>query len=421
VIVRGRLEETSNAGVTALARRFGTPAYLYELTEIDAAVADLRLALPEPTLLYYSLKANPHPMLACALREAGCHAEISSTGELAAALDAGFSGEQCLYTGPGKSRQEIEIAVAAGVRRFSVESSVDYRKVTDVAADELSIVDCLLRVNAQRTHGGSGLRMTGVASQFGVDVEELVAHPARFAPRPGGEVVGLHFFALSNARDLDTIAAETLANIEQAARLRRETALALRIVDLGGGFAAPYANPGARPDYSGLRPLIESYLDRQLPGWRAGDPVVAFESGRYLTGTCGQLVATVEDVKHSRDRTFVVLDTGINHLGGLSGTGRLLPMAAVPLSASGGGTARGEATVVGPLCTPADLLARNNATGTFDVGELVVIPNVGAYGLTASLIGFLGRPVAAEIVLRDGVPLDVSRLELRRTPIDRGE
>lgn len=407
-------------GVTALARRFGTPTYLYELSEIDAAVADLRLALPEPTLLYYSLKANPHPMLAGTLREAGCHAEISSTGELAAALDAGFGGEECLYTGPGKSRQEIEIAVAADVRRFSVESSADYRKVTDVAADEMSIVDCLVRVNAQRSYGGSGLRMTGVASQFGVDVEELVAHPARFAPRPGGEVVGLHFFSLSNARDSETIAAETLANIEQAARLRAETGLALRIVDLGGGFAAPYANPGARPDYSGLRPLIESGLDRHLPGWRVGDPVVAFESGRYLTGTCGQLVATVEDVKHSRDRTFVVLDSGINHLGGLSGTGRLLPMAAVPLSASGDRTSHDEVTVVGPLCTPADLLARNSATGTFDAGDLVVIPNVGAYGLTASLIGFLSRPAAAEIVLRDWVPLDASRLELRRTPIDRG-
>lgn len=401
-----------------LARRFGTPAYLYELDEVDAAVAGLRAALPDGALLYYSLKANPHPVLAGALRQAGCHAEISSTGELAAALEAGFTGDRCLYTGPGKSRAEIAAAIGAGVLGFSVESVADYRKVTDTAAAHGSTVDCLVRVNARRAHGGSGLRMTGVPSQFGLDADEVAARPERFAPRPGGRVTGLHFFSLSNARDAGTIAAEALANLEQAARLRDESGLEPKVLDLGGGFAAPYANPGTRQDYSELRPLIESGLDEHFPGWRAGDPVVAFESGRYLTGTCGRLLATVADVKRSRDRTFVVLDSGINHLGGLAGLGRLLPMAAVPVAASDTPATVDGVTVVGPLCTPADLLSRDCATGTFRPGELVVIPNVGAYGLTASLIGFLGRPAAAEIVLRGGVTLDASRLELRRTPID---
>jgi diaminopimelate decarboxylase len=406
--------------VVELADRYGTPVYLYELDEVAAAVSSLRRALPEPAVLYYSVKANPHPLLVRALRDAGCRAEISSSGELAAAREAGVAGEQCLYTGPGKTAQEIAGALAAGVRRFSVESVADYSRVTAVAAASGVTADCLVRVNTLRAKGATGLRMSGTATQFGVDIAVLAERPELFAARSGGQVTGLHFFPVSNASSGADIAEEMCASIATAARWRADASADLRELDLGGGFAAPYAQGGDLPDYGELRQPVEHGLDEHLPGWRAGDPAIAVESGRYLVGSCGRLLVRVTDVKHSQDRTFVVLDSGINHLGGLSGLGRLMPVAATVAPATGPGrghAVEGPTTVVGPLCTPADVLARHTTLGAVTGGDLVEIPNVGAYGLTASLIGFLSRPVAAEVVLRGGRPVDASRVELRRMPI----
>lgn len=404
-----------------LADRYGTPAYRYELDEVDAAVSALRRVLPEPAVLYYSVKANPHPSLVATLRAAGCHAEISSTGELGAARAAGFGGEHCLYTGPGKTTDEIAEALAAGVRRFSVESVTDYHRVAAAAAAAGVTADCLVRVNTLRAKGASGLRMSGTPTQFGVDVAVLTGQPELFAARPGARVTGLHFFPVSNASSEAVVAEEMCASIGAAARLRADAGIDLRVLDLGGGFAAPYAQEGRLPDYGGLRRTVEHALDEHLPGWRAGAPVVAFESGRYLVGTCGRLLVTVADVKRGEDRTFVVLDGGINHLGGLSGLGRLMPVAATVLPGAGRKTGPAhevvQATVVGPLCTPADVLARAAALDAVAGGDLVAIPNVGAYGLTASLIGFLSRPVAVEVVLRGGRAVDASRVELSRAPV----
>ncbi|GAA3028188.1 type III PLP-dependent enzyme [Actinokineospora globicatena] len=403
-------------GFRELVSRYGSPLYVYDLDEVDAAAVALRGALPESALLYYSLKANPHVLVARALHASGCRAEISSAGELQAALAAGFAPAECLYSGPGKSSEEVAGAVAAGVRQFSVESAVDYRRVAATAQRAGVTAQCLLRVNPPTARGRGGLRMSGVASQFGLDAEQLVADSGRFAPLPGARIIGLHFFSLSNAKDADAIAAEAVANIELAARLRVEADVDLRVLDLGGGFAAPYAEPGHRVDYTGLRSRLAAALDDHLPDWRLGAPRVAFESGRYLAGGCGSLVTTVVDVKRSRDRVFAVLDTGINHLGGLAGLGRLLPVSARAITGAGG-EPHGRTTLVGPLCTPADQLAREAEMPALSEGDLLVVPNTGAYGLTASLLGFLGRPVAAEVVLRGGIAVEASRLELRRVPL----
>lgn len=399
--------------------QFGSPLYVYEMSDIDASFDDLRRQLPSPSTLYYSLKANPHPAIAERLRRLGCRAEVSSPGELNAALAGGFDGEQCLYTGPGKIKAEIVTAIRAGVRRFSVESTGDFARVADVAAGHAVTAECLLRVNPPQAVGSSGVRMTGTPSQFGVDLEALLAAPESFANRVGAVVVGVHLYAISNARDEQDLIAALSASIAIAAQLRDTAGYPMSVVDLGGGFAAPYARPGTRPSYSSLAPAIEAQLDEHLPGWRDGAVEVAFESGRYLVGDCGALACTVTDVKVSRGKRFIVLDSGINHLGGMSGLGRFLPAAAEPLpGARGADSAPGA--LVGPLCTPADLLARDVDTGDLRPGDVVVVPNVGAYGLTASLIAFLSHPIPTEIVLDHGQPVSVSRMEVHRVPARDG-
>ncbi|XVS66463.1 alanine racemase [Actinosynnema sp. CA-299493] len=398
----------------SLAARFGTPLYVYDLDDVAAAHDALRAALPDPCELFYAFKANPHPDVARALREGpdrACGAEISSTGELAAARAAGYPTSSCLYTGPGKTRAELAEAVAGGVRLFSAESETDLRRIGAAADEHHVVVDCLLRVNSTASGSATGVRMTGVPSRFGIDAETLPDLLPRLLGVPGTRVIGAHFFPLSNADDEQSLVDEFRRTVEVAARLRDEAGLPLRFLDLGGGFAAPYGVPGDRPGYPKLRAELEEALDLHLPDWRGGQPRLAFESGRHLVGGSGALVSEVIDVKHSRGQTFVVLDVGINAFGGLSGLGRLLPTSVRPVESGRGSMV---ATLTGPLCTPGDLLGRDLTLPELAVGDVVTIPNAGAYGLTASLLRFLGRQAAAEVVVRGDTVVSVSRLEHHR-------
>ncbi|CAL9619331.1 type III PLP-dependent enzyme [Streptomyces sp. enrichment culture] len=424
-----------------LVERYGSPLYVYDLARVRTALEDLRAALPQPSRIYYSLKANPHPGLVAELRRGGARAEVTSRGELAAALEAGHPAAELMYSGPGKVRAELDEAITAGMRTFSAESFGDLERIGAAAAEHGVTADCVLRINAAGAPGQAGLRMTGAPSQFGFDLDDLAEHRARLLAQ-GTRIVGMHFFPLTNARDEEGLCAELAQSVRTAARLRDELGIPLHLLDLGGGFAAPYATPGERPVYRGLRTALAGVLDEHLPGWRDGEPVVAFESGRHLVGDSGLLVTTVTDVKNSRGSTYAVLDSGINHLGGLSGLGRLLPLKAQPLAtpagerpehrhgdgpdASGGPRASGgpdgpdgpgdpaAITLAGPLCTPADILARVAELPGVRPGDLLAFPNVGAYGLSASLLGFLGHPAPAEILVDGPDTVSATRLALRR-------
>lgn len=412
--------------------RYGTPLYVYQLEKVREAVTALRRGLPEGSRLYYSLKANPHPRIVRELSDLTVHAEISSSGELRAALAASQSPSDILYTGPGKTLQEMRTAIRSGVRRFSVESATERDRLAEAAEAEAEEIDCLIRINAPGPAAGStGLRMTGVPSQFGIDFEQACAQPGLFRATGRLRPVGLHFFPATNVADPAALAREFRLSVETAAALRERTGFDPELIDLGGGFAAPFAKPGDLPDYGGLRAELESVLDRHLPGWRDGRPGVAFESGRHLTAACGTLLTTVLDIKDSGDRTYAILDAGTNVLGGMSGLGRIMAPAALPepgadagadtREASGGEPAREAVTLVGPLCTPLDVLSRAAPLGSLKVGDVLRIPNTGAYGLTASLLAFLSHPPATEVVVDGAAEVHVRRLEVIETPLEGRE
>jgi diaminopimelate decarboxylase len=392
-----------------IAAKYGTPAYVYDLDVVAESRDQLYSLLPEGFQLFYALKSNPHPEIGRELRRGGCRAEISSTGELVNALEAGFDPAGILYTGPGKTNEELEHALAAGVRLFSVESLTDLQHVGAAAQHQGVTASALLRVNTTASSGGTGIRMMGRPSQFGIDAETLPDLMPTLKAVPGTRVVGAHFFTMSNAQDEDALLGEYEFVLTSAARLRDEVGLPLEVLDIGGGFSSPYAVPGPRTDYPKLRSGLETLLDLHLPEWRDGGIELACESGRYLSGSCGSLLAGVVNVKDSRGSRFVVLDAGINVVGGLSGIGRLLP-AAVGVEETGDVVG----SLVGPLCTPGDSLAKAAKLPELASGDVVTVPNVGAYGVTASLISFLGRPTPAEVVVRGGKVLSVSRLDYQR-------
>lgn len=405
--------------------RLPTPAYLYDLDEVRRCEARLRAALPDLARLYYSLKANPHPGVVGALHGAGWHAEVSSPGELAAALTAEVPPSDVLYTGPGKRDDDVAAAVGAGVRWFSVDSPYGLGQVAAAAARLGTRVRCLLRVNDNSPVPGQGLTMTGVASQFGADVDWVLAEPEQFTGGPAAPVAGLHLYMGSNLTGVDALLGQFRQAAGTARRLVAGTGLPLDVLDLGGGFGAPFARAGGPLPLDGLRERLTALLDEVFPDWREGRPEVAFESGRYLTATCGTLLTRVLDTKRSAGRRVLVLESGINHLGGMSGLRRLPPLrpdlvrpGEGPGNGSGTGTGGDpvDAIVAGPLCTPLDSLARTVGPdlAAAGPGDLVAIPNVGAYGLSASLVAFLGHPLPVEATVEGGRIADVSRLTLQR-------
>ncbi len=396
----------------ALARRFGTPLYVHDLAAVTARTRALQAALPEPARLFYSFKANPLPAIAEATRHGGCQAEITSEGELAAAQQAGFDLREALYGGPGKTEAAIRTALAAGVRWFSCENWNDLERVAGLAAATGTSAQVLLRVNPAEAPAAR-LAMTGVESQFGFDEAELLAPEARARlQRPGLRVRGVHVYFGTQVADVAALVDNTRRTLALAAQLEATLGFVCAVVNAGGGFAWPYASADPEPDLTGLRPALESAW-RDSPLSETAE--LWFESGRHLVAGAGTLVARVLAVKTSRSRRFILLDTGIHHLGGMAGLGRI-PRARVDFqrlaedaSSRTPCPALPPADVVGPLCTPLDSLARGLALPELREGDLLAVPNVGAYGLTASLVGFLSHPPPLEVVHRDGEILSVWR------------
>lgn len=263
--------------------------------------------------------------------------------------------------------------------------------------------------------------MTGVASQFGADAAWVLAQPERFGARRAVRPAGFHLYMGTNLADEDALLAQFRQAAETARRLADATGTYARVVDLGGGFGAPFARAGAPASFPGLADRLAELLDETFPGWRDGRPRIAFESGRYLVASCGTLLAGVLDVKRSQGRTVVVLESGINHLGGMSGLRRLPPIVPDLVRAGGPAAPVPETIVAGPLCTPTDTWARSATVAALSPRELVAVPNVGAYGLTASLIAFLGHPPATEVIVDGDRITDISRLEIRRQPVIDGD
>jgi diaminopimelate decarboxylase len=395
------------------ARLYGTPAYVYDLAEVRRAHQELTGLLPERSLLYYSVKANPHPAVCHELARLGCGAEVSSAGEAQAGIAAGFPAGSCLFTGPGKTPEEIGLAIELGIRDFSVESPADLRRIAAAGAETRTALRCLLRVNVDTPVPGMGLTMTGTASQFGADAQLVLGNPEDFADDDYARLTGLHLFMGSSLTDEDVLVRQFDAALRAVTDIEAALGRPLPFIDLGGGFAAPYARPGARPAYATLRQRLTGLVAQRLPP--GGPPrQLAFESGRYLVSACGTLVARVLDIKQSKGSTFVVLDSGINHLGGMAGLRRVPPARIRPLPGPDGRDEVPDCYVVGPLCTPLDTWARAVTAPRLRRGDLVAVPNVGGYGLTASLLAFLSRPPAVEVVVDGSEIHSADRLTLTR-------
>ncbi len=384
--------------LSVLAERVGqTPFYAYDRSLLRRCVANLREILPESVKLHYAMKANPMPAVVGFMAGLVDGIDVASAGELKVALDAGANPQEVSFAGPGKRDAELRQAVASGVL-INIES---FREVASLQAISSQIglpARVAVRVNPDFELKGSGMKMGGGPKQFGVDVElmpELLAQVGR----AGLAFEGFHLYAGSQNLRADSICVAQQKSYDLAVRLAEHAPMPVKFLNLGGGFGIPYFPGEKRLD---LAPIGEN-LERLVLRAKTELPEAEFviELGRYLVGEAGVYVARVVDRKVSRGQVYLVTDGGLHHHLSASGNFGQVIRKNYPVTVGNrvGSLAKEVASVVGPLCTPLDLLADRMELPVADEGDLVVVFQSGAYGASASPQGFLGHPPCLEILV----------------------
>jgi diaminopimelate decarboxylase len=374
--------------------RYGTPAYVYDLNRIRDRVTALRAALPHTVDILYSVKANPTALICRLLADSGVGAEVASPGELAVALEAGFAPPRLLASGPYKSPSMLARLGALPGALLSVDSVSELAALAETDGGP----DLLLRLRPDFDPAGD-VRMDR-SSRFGIPFDDLPA--ARPYLR---RFTGFHIYPGSQILDGEQAASNVRAAYDLAMTAADVLGVTPRVLDLGGGFGVPYGPGDVELD---LAPVAET-----LRTLAAGTPQtrLVLELGRYLVADAGWYLTAVAAHQTWQGRPSVVVDGGTHHrpdLCGLDLARRVGPPAL--LSAASG--PRAPIAVLGCLCLPWDILAERVDLPPLSVGDVLVFPNAGAYGLSAAAHGFISHPLPAEVAIDgDGlVPL--------RTPSD---
>jgi len=393
-------DELSVGGIalSMLAARVGqTPFYAYDRALLKARVDELRAALPAAISLHYAMKANPMPALVGAMAAWVDGLDVASGAELRVALDAGMDPRHISFAGPGKSDAELSQAAAAGIL-INVESLREVRLLADVAARLGRPARVAVRVNPGYELKSSGMKMGGGPKQFGIDAEQVPAVLDEIGQRKLA-FEGFHIFSGSQNLRAEAICESQTKALELAVELSRHAPGPVTSLNLGGGFGIPYFPGEKRLDLPAIGRHLAGVVNeakRRLP---QAQPVI--ELGRYLVGEAGIYVCRIVDKKVSRGEVFLVTDGGMHHHLAASGNfGQVIRKNyPVDIGNRAGSARRERASVVGPLCTPLDLLADAIELPVAEPGDLVVVFQSGAYGYTASPQRFLSHPQALEVLV----------------------
>ena len=374
-----------------------TPFYAYDRALLTRRVAELRAALPAGIKLHYAMKANPMPALVGHMARLVDGIDVASGGELRVALDSGADPHEISFAGPGKRHGELRQAVAAGIL-INIES---FREVAELGAIRQATgwpVRVAVRVNPDFELKGSGMKMGGGPKQFGVDAEEVPALLAEIG-RAGLAFEGFHLFAGSQNLRPEAIVEAQRKSFELALRLAESAPSPVKFLNLGGGFGIPYFPGEQRLDLGPIAAnlaAIAAEAREKLP-----QAEIVIELGRYLVGEAGVYVCKITDRKVSRGHAYLVCDGGLHHHLSASGNFGQVIRKNYPVAIGNrmDQPAAEAVSVVGPLCTPLDLLADKMALPDAGPGDLVVVFQSGAYGATASPRGFLSQPDLVEVLV----------------------
>ncbi len=382
------------AGTSADAWATETPVFVYDVGIVATRVARFRAAFPAIDL-HYAIKANPLPALLERVAPLVDGLDVASGGELEAAL-AVKPASAISFAGPGKRDAELIGALRSGAT-LNVESEGEAERAVRLG-DEMGVRPRLaVRVNPDVELRGSGMKMGGRPSPFGVDATRAAALVRRIV-QAGADWRGFHIYAGSQALDAGAIVETQAATLALAARLAEAAGEAPPLVNLGGGFGVPYFAGDQALDVERVGAALTESLAGRAEVLR--DARFAIELGRWLVAEAGVYLTRIVDRKDSQGETFLVTDGGLNHQLAASGNFGTVVRRNYPLALTHavGGEAAETVSVVGPLCTPLDRLGDRIGLPQAGVGDVVAVFLAGAYGASASPAAFLGHPPAREVV-----------------------
>lgn len=374
-----------------------TPFYVYDRSVIAKKINILREQLPTQLKLHYAIKANPMPAVVQFIGSLVDGLDVASGKELHTALNTGMNAHNISFAGPGKRPEELKMAVASGIT-VNVESANELRLLAQIS-DELNIrAKVALRVNPDFELKSSGMKMGGGAQQFGIDAE-LIPETFKQIKDLDLDYCGLHIFTGSQNLNADSIMAAHQGIFELADRLQSDAPAPMKSLNIGGGLGIPY--------FAGEKPIQLAAISAQLETLmdtfsnHHGCAKIAMELGRYIVGESGLYVSEVIDVKESRGTRFVVINGGLHHHLAASGNfGQVIRKNyPVALANKMQQPAEDPVQVVGPLCTPLDILANKYPLPKAEIGDLFVVYQSGAYGYSASPMDFLSHPHPVELLV----------------------
>ncbi|MCX7097490.1 MAG: pyridoxal-dependent decarboxylase, exosortase A system-associated [Methylococcales bacterium] len=384
--------------IQRLAQRVGsTPFYAYDRQLMTERVAKLRNNMPPDLKIHYALKANPMPAVVQHMASLVDGFDLASAGEMKVALDTTMPAQYISMAGPGKRKQELQQAIAAGIT-INIESPHELETIALLSEQSGIQARVAIRINPAFELKASGMKMGGGPKQFGID-EELLPTVLKQTKTLNLDFQGFHIYSGSQNLKADSIIDAQQQSINLALKLAEYCPTPVKKLNIGGGYGIPYF-PGETPvDIQ----KIGDALAKPMDTYKASNPQadIIIELGRYLVGEAGLYVCQILDKKISRGQTFLVVDGGLHHFLAASGNFGQVIRKNYPVAIANKMNALETETVniVGPLCTPLDILADRMDLPTAEIGDLVVTYQAGAYGLTASPTAFLSQPRAEEVLV----------------------
>ncbi len=385
---------------TALAEKYSTPLYVYDAAIFETKYKKLKEALPSSAEIFFAMKSNPSWAVVTLLNNLGAGVDIASLGELHTALRVGVPPQKIIFTGPSKRDCELEAAVRANIFSINVESEGELERLDRIARAHHRRVPVGVRLNVAFAPDERTTIIGGASPQkFGIDIERA-AEAVRLAQRLSHiELMGIHIFNASQVLDAQALANNAENIFRTAFELSSKTNCELRYIDLGGGLGVPYTEEDRELDIKTFgRRLSRIFARYHAKGLRA-DLRVLIEPGRYIAAEAGVYLTRIVDVKESRGVRYALVDGGVHHL-------------LRPTWVSSGHPARlanklnlsrsERYSIAGPLCTALDYLAKDIMLPPVEVGDVVAIFNVGAYGWTESMPYFLSHPTPPEVFVLHG-------------------
>jgi len=381
-----------------LVQRAGqTPFYAYNRQLLNERMQQLRQFMPKDLKIHYAMKANPMPALVQHMANITDGFDLASAGEMKVALDTTMPPQNISMAGPGKRQEELSQAIAAGIT-INVESEHELELITHISEQLNTQAHVALRINPAFELKSSGMKMGGGPKQFGIDEEEIPSILQQIK-NSSLDFQGFHIFSGSQNLKAESIIEAQQKSLELADRLSQDCCVLLKKLNIGGGYGIPY--------FPGEQPLdieqVGEQLNKNLSKFKQNHPdtEVIIELGRYLVGEAGIYVCKIIDKKISRGQTYLVVDGGLHHHLAASGNFGQVIRKNYPVAI--GNKLHSDETetvnIVGPLCTPLDILADKMTLPQAHIGDYVVVFQSGAYGYTASPHKFLSQPECLEVLV----------------------